>query len=63
MPQTRCCLAPLPTRNYILCATCPHRPVPPMVDYDDYWQELVEKKDPSPVSHKITNEYDGPLWQ
>ena len=34
-----------------------------MVDDDYYWQELVEKKDPSPVSHKITNEYDGPLWQ
>jgi hypothetical protein len=59
----RCCLDAHEPTDYILCATC-YKHKPQQVLDDDWGEESpVPVKHPLPTSHKISNDFEGPLWQ
>lgn len=52
-------------KDYILCATCPRRKREKMVD-DDYDEEPlvpVNKQTQPEINHRLSDDYEGPVWQ
>ena len=62
-PTPRCCLDAHNKKDYILCTTCPHRPKQQLVE-DDWDERLpVTVKYQLPISHGMSQDFEGPLWQ
>lgn len=62
-PTPRCCLDAHQPTGYILCATC-YKHKPQYVVEDDWDEESPVPEKPQPtMSHDMSLDFEGPLWQ
>jgi hypothetical protein len=62
-PVRHCCRDAHQAADYILCATC-YKREQPVVTEDDWDEEFpVRVKQQLSINHKISDDFEGPLWQ
>lgn len=63
MPTPHCCLDAHRAAHYVRCADCWKRE-PKYIVEDDWDKELSVLAKPLPtVSHKMSDAFEGPLWE
>lgn len=62
-PAPQCCLDAHQSTDYIRCATC-YKHKPQHIVEDDWSEESpVRVNQQLPINHKISDDFEGPLWQ